>query len=284
MENKILVTGASGNIGQPLVATLKARGADFAAMRSKSASAAQGIETRIADFSDVAALTAAFRGIDTLFLLFPLVENKLALAKNAAAAARAAGVKHIVRSSGAGADAASPFALPKLQGQIDEVLAATGIATTFLRPAGFMQNYAVYQTQAIKAGIIYMADGGKSQSLIDARDIADVGSAILTDPEPHAGRVYTLTGGESFSGVDAAAMISKATGKTVSHVSVPTEVAVKTMQDWNMPAFIVGIMDSLNHLVSAGYASAVSPDAERLLGRKRRTFQQYAEEHAAAWR
>jgi len=284
MANKILVTGAAGNIGQPLVAELKVLGADFAVMRSKAVSDSQGIETRIADFSDVAALTAAFRGIDTLFLLFPLVENKLALAKNAAAAAKAAGVKHIVRSSGAGADAASTFALPKLQGQIDDLIAATGIPVTFLRPAGFMQNYVAYQTQAIKAGTIYMADGGQPQSLIDARDIASVAATILMNPASHAGRAYTLTGGESFSGVDAAGMISKAVGKTIAHMSVPTAAAVKTMQEWGMPAFIVEIMDSLNHIVSAGYASAISPDAERLLGRKPRTFAQFAAENAAAWR
>jgi uncharacterized protein YbjT (DUF2867 family) len=283
MANKILVSGASGNIGQPLVAELKARGADFAVMRSKAVADSQGIETRVADFSDVAALTAAFHGIDTLFLLFPLVENKLELAKNAAVAAKTAGVKHIVRSSGAGADASSNFALPKLQGQIDDVLTATGIPTTFLRPAGFMQNYVTYQTQAIKAGTIYMADGGKPQSLIDARDIAAVAATILVNPASHAGRVYTLTGAESFSGVDAAGMISKTVGKTITHVSVPTAAAVKTMQEWGMPAFIVEIMDSLNHIVSAGYASAVSPDTENLLDRKPRTFAKFVAENAAAW-
>lgn len=284
MSNKILVTGASGNIGQPLVAELKSRNADFAVVRSKSGTPIDGVETRVADFSDVASLTAAFRGIDTLFLLFPLVENKLELAKNAAIAAKAAGVKHIVRSSGAGADANNPFALPRLQGQIDDVIAATGIPTTFLRPAGFMQNYVAYQTQAIKAGTIYMADGGQSQSLIDARDIAAVAAAVLTEPAKHAGRAYTLTGGESFSGVDAAQMITEAIGKPVSHVSVPTEAAVKTMQGWGMPPFIVGIMDSLNKIVSAGYASGVSPDVEQILGKKPRTFQAFAAEHATTWK
>ncbi|MBC7620669.1 MAG: NmrA family NAD(P)-binding protein [Candidatus Saccharibacteria bacterium] len=65
-------------------------------------------------------------------------------AANAALAAQRAGVKHIVRSSGAGPDPASPFALPRLQGQIDALIAATGIPTTFIRPAGFMQNFATF--------------------------------------------------------------------------------------------------------------------------------------------
>jgi uncharacterized protein YbjT (DUF2867 family) len=283
MANKILVTGASGNIGAPLVKDLQALGADFAVLRSKPV-AETGIETRIADFADVTALTRAFAGIDTLFLLFPLVENKVELAKNAAAAAKAAGVKHIVRSSGAGADSSSAFALPKLQGTIDDILIETGIPTTFLRPGGFMQNYAAYQSQAIKDGTIYMADGGKSQALIDARDIAAVAARVLTNPNAHAGKAYMLTGGEDFTGAQAAETISKAIGKSVQHVSVPTEAAVATMNEWGMPAFIVNVMDSLNKIVSAGYASGVSPNFENILGRKPRTFSAFVNENVGAWK
>ena len=91
MSNKILVTGASGNIGSPLVQELKALGADFAVMSSKPGAAMPGVETRHGDFGSVASLTEAFKGIDTVFLLFPLVPNKLVLATNAASAAKAAG-------------------------------------------------------------------------------------------------------------------------------------------------------------------------------------------------
>ncbi|MGL5001982.1 MAG: SDR family oxidoreductase [Casimicrobium sp.] len=281
MTNKILITGATGNIGKPLVAELKALGADFDIMSSKPQSAEN---VRVADFNDVASLKKAFAGVDTLFLLFPLVENKLQLARNAAEAAVAAGVKHIVRSSGAGADASSAFALPRLQGQIDDVLKATGIPTTFLRPGGFMQNYVTYQSQAIKDGTIYIADGGKAQALIDARDIAAVAARVLTNPTAHTDRAYMLTGGADFTGVEAAEIISKALGKTVSHVSVPTEAAVATMKEWQMPAWLIDIMDSLNQIVSAGYAAGVSPDVENILGRKPRTFAAFANENVVGWK
>jgi uncharacterized protein YbjT (DUF2867 family) len=283
MANKILVTGATGNIGAPLVKELHALGADFAVLRSKPGTN-NSVETRVADFTDVAALTKAFSGIDTLFLLFPLVENKIELAKNAATAAKAAGVKHIVRSSGAGADSSSAFALPKLQGSIDDVLVATGIPTTLLRPGGFMQNYVTYQSQAIKDGTIYMADGGKPQALIDTRDIAAVAARVLTHPSAHAGKAYMLTGGEDFTGAQAAQTISQAIGKPIQHISVPTETAVATMNQWGMPPFIVNVMDSLNKIVSAGYASGVSPDVETILERKPRTFAAFVHENVAAWK
>ena len=283
MNNKILVTGATGNIGSALIQELKALGADFAVMTSKPGATIAGVETRHGDFGRADSLAAAFKGIDTLFLLFPLVENKVELAKNAAAAARAAGVKHIVRSSGAGADSTSTFALPKLQGEIDDILAATGIATTFLRPNVFMQNYVNYQSQAIKDGTIYAADGGQAQSFVDTRDIAAVAARVLANPAVHAGNAYTLTGGEALTGVQAAATISAALGTPVKHVSVPTEAAVATMNQWGMPPFIVNVMDSLNKIVAAGYASGVSPDVETILGRKPRTFAAFVNENVGAW-
>jgi uncharacterized protein YbjT (DUF2867 family) len=146
------------------------------------------------------------------------------------------------------------------------------------------QNYIAYQSQAIKDGTIYMADGGQSQSLIDARDIAAVAARILVNPAPHAGKSYTLTGNESFTGAQAAEAIGKALNKPVKHVSVPTEAAVATMNQWGMPPFIVNVMDSLNKIVSAGYASGVSPDTEHLLGRKPRTFSAFVNENAGAWK
>jgi uncharacterized protein YbjT (DUF2867 family) len=282
MSNKILVTGASGNIGKPLVAALKAANADFAIMRSKAAND-DGVETRVAAFDDAASLAKAFTGIDTLFLLFPLVSNKIELANNAAAAAKAAGVKNIVRSSGAGADANSNFSLPRLQGKIDDILAATGIPTTFLRPGGFMQNYVTYQSQAIAAGTIYMADGEQAQALIDTRDIADVAAAILLNPAKHAGNAYTLTGGTAFTGIEAANTISKAIGRTINHVTVTPEAAVEAMKQWQMPDFVVDVMDSLNRIIAAGYASGVSPDVENILGRKPRTFASFVDDVKDAW-
>lgn len=53
---------------------------------------------------------------------------------------------------------------------------------------------------------------------------------------------------------------------------MPTEATVATMNQWGMPPFIVNVMDSLNKIVSAGYAAGVSPDVENILGRKPRSF------------
>jgi uncharacterized protein YbjT (DUF2867 family) len=277
----ILVTGASGNIGTPLVQQLRAAGANFSVLRSKGQPDAS---TRVASYDDVDALTRAFEGVNTLFLLLPLVENKLALAANAAQAAKCAGVKYIVRSSGAGADAASSFALPRLQGQIDDLLAATGIATTFLRPAGFMQNFATFMAGQVRSGTVYAAHREAAQSLIDTRDIAAVAAALLQTPATHVGKAYTITGGESLTTRQFVNEIAQATGRVVTYQPVSFEQAAQAMSGMGMPGWMVELLDSLNRVVAAGYAADISPDTAQLLGRapiKTRTF---AQDHLAAWK
>jgi uncharacterized protein YbjT (DUF2867 family) len=274
----ILITGANGTIGSALVQNLKAQGVAFETMSSRL-----GQASRLGDFADVQSLQQAFTGIDTLFVLLPLVPHKLALARNVAQAALAAGVKHIVRSSGAGADASSPFALPRLQGQIDELLSATGIACTFLRPAGFMQNYATFQAAQVIAGEISAPHGDAKKSMVDARDIAAVASMILQAPAQHAGKVYTLTSEDSQTEAETAAVLSKALGRTIRYQATSLESAVTGMQQWGLPAEIVEAMASLHQIVAAGYAAGTTTDVEMLLGRKPISVDQFARDYVKTW-
>jgi uncharacterized protein YbjT (DUF2867 family) len=284
-STRLLITGASGTIGSELVRQLQAAGVDFDVMTSKpGAHPLAANRTRVASFESVQALTQAFTGIDTLFVLLPLVPNKLDLARNVAQAAKAAGVRHIVRSSGAGADPQAGFSLPRLQGQVDEALAQSGIPCTFLRNAGFMQNYITFLGPMVQAGMVHAATNDAPQSLIDVRDIAAVAAKILQSPAAHAGRAYTLTGEESLTDTERAALLSRALGKTVGYAPISVAQASATMRDeWHMPAILVDWMDSLNTLVGLGYAAGISPDVQSLLGRAPIRFEQFAKDHAAAW-
>ncbi len=282
MAQRILVTGATGNIGTPLVRQLRSAGADFAVMRSQGIATGEGV--RVASYEDVNALTRAFDGMDTVFLLLPLVENKLQLARNAAEAARRAGVRHIVRSSGAGADPDSPVALARLQGQVDAVLAETGIATTFLRPASFMQNYATFMAAQVKAGTVYAAHGDAAQSVVDTRDIAAAAAAVLLNPAPHAGKAYTLTGGESLTTQAFLDQVGAALGRPVAYQPVSFDEAASAMAGMGMPPWLVTLLDSLNRVIAAGYTAGISPDVAALTGRTPITAARFAADHVAAWR
>lgn len=282
--NRILVTGASGHIGSELIKRLQSRGADFAAMVSKSGREVPGVKVVVGDFGDAASLQRAFKGFDTLFLLLPLVPQKLELARNAVQAAKAASIKHIVRSSGAGADPASPVSLARLQGAIDAIVTDSGIACTFLRPSGFMQNLVNFSAAQIKAGTYYAPHGQGAQSLVDVRDIADCAAAVLVNPAAHAGKAYTLTGAAAFNDTQQMALISKATGRTVSYVDVPEAAAIDAMKGMGMPDVMVDWFMSLNHVIKQGWAAGLSPDVQQLTGHAPRRLEDFIAENAVAWK
>ena len=281
-SNRILVTGASGNIGSELVKVLQARKADFAVMRSKPSADNPGVLTVHGDFADPASLERAMRGFDTLFLLLPLVPNKVELAKNAVAAAKAAGIHHIVRSSGLGADASSTVSLSRLQGTIDALVEASGIAFTLLRPAGFMQNWINFSAAQLKAGSYYAPNGEGVQSLVDVRDIAESAAVVLQDPAAHAGRAYNLTGGESLTNQQMLDSIGAAAGHPIKYVDVPESAAREAMA--GMPPVMIDWFLSLHQVIKQGWAAAISGDVQRLTGHPPRRFAGFAAENAAAWR
>lgn len=281
--NRILVTGASGNIGRPLVAALTAQNANVKAMSSKAIAATATANSVAGDFADPPSLQRAFAGIDTLFLLLPLAPNKLDLARHAVVAAKAAGVKHIVRSSGAGADASSPVALARLQGQIDQMVVDSGLAYTFLRPSGFMQNWINYSAGQIKGGTVYAPHGQGAQSVVDARDIADAAAAVLLNPAAHAGRAYTLTGAEALTDAQMLATIAGVIGRTVNCVDVPEAAAEQAMQGMGMAAVMIEWFMSLNHVIKQGWAAGITDDVQTLTGHAPRRFADFVAQNKAAW-
>lgn len=283
MTSPLLITGASGTIGKELVKQLQARGADFAVMSSRPDTVVGGIPAVRGDFADVASLRQAFAGVQTLFLLFPFTPESVDLARNAVEAAKAAGVKHIVRSSGAGAQAGSPVAIANLQGRIDAMIEHSGIAYTLLRPAGFMQNWLNFYADQIKAGTYAAAHGDAAITMVDVRDIAEVAAIVLTHPAAHAGRAYTLTGGEALSTGEQVAMIGRAIGRPVRYEAISAEQAEASLRGWGVPPAQIALFSSLAHVYSQGWAAGLSPDVQAITGHAPRAFADFVVEHAAAW-
>jgi uncharacterized protein YbjT (DUF2867 family) len=284
MSHRILVTGATGHVGSELVRVLQQRKADFAVMASPSGRSAPGVLAVEGDFADRASLERAFRGFDVLFLLLPLVPNKLELARNAVAAAQAAGVKHIVRSSGAGADAASPLSIARLQGEIDELVRNSGLQWTVLRPSFFMQNWVNFHVGQLKTGAYRVPQGNGAIGMIDVRDIAESAAAVLLDPAAHAGHTYDLTGPEALTNAQMVAAISEAAGRRIEYIDVPEAAAESGLRAAGMPDQAVGWFMDLHHVVKQGWAAGLTGDVKTLTGHAPRRFVDFVRENVNAFR
>jgi uncharacterized protein YbjT (DUF2867 family) len=116
------------------------------------------------------------------------------------------------------------------------------------------------------------------------RDIAEVAAIVLTHPEAHAGRAYTLTGGEALSTREQVAMISRAIGRTVRYEAISPEQFEAELRGWGLPPAQIALYSSLAYVYRQGWAAGLSPDVQTLTGHAPRSFTDFVAEHAAAWR
>lgn len=276
----ILVTNANGKVGSQAVAALLAKGQAVkvgARSPEKAAERAQGATVVRFDYSDPGSVASALAGVDAVFTsapyeLLPRAELDLI------AAAKAAGVRKVVKLSAKGveADPANPHSV------VEAGLRSSGLAWTIVRPTFFMQNYATLSAGSIRdQGAIYEPAGDGRSAFIDTRDIAAVVVKALTEPG-HEGRAYDLTGPEALDRTTVAALIAKAAGKPVRYVAVDDAALRQAMA--GAPQALTELMSGLFSAVRAGHTAATTRTVEDLLGRPAITFETFANDHAQAWR
>lgn len=283
----ILVSGSTGKVGQHLVAALKSAGASFKALARSDASAqalaGQGVAVVRGDLGDPASLRAALEGADALFLL-SAAPRFAPLEIAAVDAARAAGLRKVVKLSalGASADAASP--LLRHHALAERHLEASGLDFTILRPTFFQQNWVAFHSHAIKAGQpVYTNAGEGRMGWVDTRDIAEVAAKALLEPG-HAGLVYDLTGPESLSNAEAGARLAAKLGREVPVLTVPDAAAFQAMQGMGMDAWYAYGMTALNQAVRRGASDYTTGTVELVMGHAPRTLDAFFEEHLPAFR
>ncbi len=282
MENKILVTGATGNIGKKIIKLLKSKNANFVAGTTKGEKI-EGVETVLADFSDIESLKNAMQGISTLFLLLPSHPEATKFGENAINTAKECGVKHIVRSSGMFANANSNLLIEKLLGTTDKYLKESGINYTITAPSSFMQNFSTQIVNDYKNGAIYQAADDAKLSWVDTRDIAAVNVEVLLNPAKYKKQTLIITGSKNFNYQEAINQMNEILGKETKYVAIPNEAAAKAMADIHFPQFIIDLLISLNDSIKQGRFVENTDTVEQILGRKPITFKQFVTDYKNVW-
>jgi uncharacterized protein YbjT (DUF2867 family) len=288
MPGKIIVTGATGNIGSPLVKALAEMKADFRAVTHSEEKAlalrGKGVDAAPADMSSGQGLDKAFEGGKVLFLNSPFSPQMGEAAHSLVSAAKKAGITHIVKLSGMGADQGF-ISLAKWHRAVEVAIEKSGLAWTHLRPNSFMQNYLAFHAGAIKSqGMFYAPLGDGAVSYVDTRDIAAVAAVALTNPSAHVGKAYTITGPEALNNQRVAAILSEAIGKTVTYVDVPEDAARDSMLKIGMPDWLAAALLELFAINKAGHTAAVTGDIKAVTGREPRTFAAFAKDNVEAFR
>ncbi len=282
MENKILVTGATGNIGVKVCNLLKNKNANFVAGTVKGEKI-DGLKTVKADFSDKEILKKAMQGITTLFLLLPSHPEAAKFGENAINIAKENGVKHIVRSSGCFANANSDLLIEKLLGTTDEYLKNSGVNYTITAPSSFMQNFSTTLAQDYKKGVIFQSSANEKISWVDLRDIAAINVEVLLNPDNYIGQTLEITGSESINYEEAINQMNAILGKETKCVEIPNEAAGKAMSDMHFPKFIIDLLMSLNNSIAQGRFVKTTNVVEEITGKKPITFKQFVVDNKNVW-
>lgn len=270
----ILVAGATGNVGRPLVEQLLASGHQVRALTRNPAKAdlPAGAEAVAGNLADTASLTQAFDGVTAAHLISFNGEDFSPLTNGAeiAGLARKAGVRRVTVLKG-----------DVEKSPLEEAVEASGLEWTHLSPVEFMSNALEWAESITSEGVVREAFAEAKSAMVHEADIASVAAVALT-ADGHAGQEYWLTGPEALTPPDKVRIIAEALGREVRYVELSQDEIVgqwreQGYSDEDIEFFIM----MRTNPPEAGYT--VLPTVEKVTGKPARTFAQWVRENAAAF-
>lgn len=283
-KSTILITGATGANGTEILKIMTARNIPVRAMVHGLGRTDEvqrpNVKIVEGDFDRPETLCAALDGVDHAFLLTNSTDRAEAQQLAFVAAAKQAGVAHVVNLSQLHADEDSPVRYLRYHAVVEAALRASGMTYTFLRPNLYMQGLLGFRSTIKDQNTLFAAAGNAAVSVVDVRDIAEAAVAVLTEPG-HGGKTYDLTGPQALTHSEMASGLSEALGRKITFVNVSPESMNKTLVNLGMPAWQAdGLIEDYAHY-RRGEAAAIAFGVEEATGKAARDFGDFAHDHAA---
>ncbi len=275
-----VVTGVTGRTGAATAQALIEAGERVRVVVRDAAKgegwARKGAEVAVADLADVPALSDALSGAKGAYLLVPPfygaaapIARGQALASAIAEAVAAARLPKLVALSSIGADLPEGTGLILVNRAIEQHLAATGTAATFLRAAYFMENWAEVAGAAAAQGVLpsFLAPLDRAIPMVATADIGRAAAEALRGDWTGI-RTIGLEGPAGYSPNDVAAAFARVLGRPVQAVAVPeADWPAALSQAGLSPDAVDGFVE-LNRAVNSGHVDfATDPAAGHRRGR-----------------
>jgi uncharacterized protein YbjT (DUF2867 family) len=290
MIEKVLITGATGNVGRETIKKLIESNSEIeviAGVRSiekaRKKLSHKELNFRLFDFEDDNLINKALQGIDCLFLVRPPAISKvkkyiLPVIKKA----KTAGVNHIVFLSLQGVEN-NPF-VPHYK--IEKYIREEEVNYTFLRPSFFMQNLSTTHKKEIKENSeIFIPAGNGKTNFIDVRGIAEIAAIVITDKVKgnHINKAYELTGSESLTYYEIAEILSKSLGRKIKYrdPSIIRFFLRKKNEGLNVGKILV--MIGLYTVARFGKAGRSTNQVQNILNREPISFMQFVDDYKEVW-
>jgi uncharacterized protein YbjT (DUF2867 family) len=281
---KVLITGATGNIGTAVIHALSklTHNLDlFAGVRNiiedKIKLGRYNIKFSQFDFTDVKSYQPALQACDILFLLRPpQISDVEKYFKPIIETCQDFGVKHIVFLSVQGVEKSKIIPHHK----IEKLIVDSAIPYTFLRPAYFMQNFTTtLHKDLVNKNLIYLPAGNAKFTLIDVRDIGSVAAIILTNIVQHINQAYELTCTERLTFSEMAGLLSTQLGRRIQFKSPNLINFFLSKKREKIPTMLILVMIMLHYFPRFQVKPAISDWVERIIGRQPITFEQFIKDN-----
>ncbi|MEV2210227.1 NAD(P)H-binding protein [Streptomyces sp. NPDC050997] len=281
----ILVAGATGTVGRLVAQRLSGSGTVRLLVRApyRAPVPDPGTETVVGDFDDPGSLREALTGVRSALLV---TMNPLAPAQdeNFLTAARAARVAQVVKlSAQAVTDADATDLVTRWQRDNEELLRASGLPWTLLRPRAFMSNTLGWTGSVRREGVVRAPHGSLRNATVDPRDIADVAVRALTEPARHEGHAYALTGPEALTPARQTEILAELLQKPLAFEELTSNQMLRELLR-RYPAPVAHALVESAERGRNGTKARVDPTVAELLGRPAGTYRDWAAAHLDAFR
>jgi NAD(P)H dehydrogenase (quinone) len=286
---RLVITGASGQLGRRAAElALDACGQKSVILvtrnpRALADLAARAADVRFGDFADPASLAAAFAGGERLLLVSATdLEQRVEQHRAAITAARDAGVRHVVYTSGLSPQPPNPAVVAPSHYATERALAASGMAWTVLRNSLYAEYQAPEAARAIAAGTLVHNRGNGRVAYVSREDCAAVAAAVLV-ADGHAGAVYDVTGPERFGATELAALYAGLGGRAVAAAALDDDAFIANLVGGQAAddhlKYGAPLVASFGQSIRGGWMASCTDTVERLTGRPPRTLRQVLGDH-----
>jgi uncharacterized protein YbjT (DUF2867 family) len=276
---RVLVTGATGNVGSAAATHLRDLGVTVRAA-ARSGAAFPGMESAALDLHAPETWDAALDGVDGLFLLRPPAISDVGPTLNALVDRGRGRLKHVVFLSVAGAEKNTVIPHAK----VEKHLRSSGIPWTFLRAGFFGQNLCgPYREDIRDDDRLYVPAGQEAVSWVDTRDLGEAAArAFLT--EDARGQAWLLTGREARTYQEVAGLLSEELGRSIRYqpASVPGYL-YHLRRRRGLPWAPAVVYTVLHTAIRMGAERRVDPTLAAVLGRPPRTIADTITDHLDLW-
>lgn len=283
--NRILITGATGNIGRELISYLcglSLQSEIYAAVRTiesakKTFRDLSGLRFLEFDFEDATLYTKAFRETDLLFLLRPPhLSNVEKVFKPLLHEAKKSGIKKIVFLSVQGAEKSKVIPHNK----IERIIRELGFSYIFVRPSYFMQNLTTTLLPEIRSNKTITLPSGKAKfNWIDVKNIGEVTAILITQFESYQNRAFNITGLDNKNFEEVAKLITQITGDRITFKSInPVSFYFRKKKEGISDAFAM-VMTMLHFLPRLQAEPEISDHYQQLTGKVPTTLTAFIKYH-----